>query len=269
MIKSLEERLNDAQSGQMAIDSVLAQHPGKLRPEVESAIRKVLVSSGGIEHWMTLIHARKSAWSLIEDLENKVDSEDCVNFGSSSMKFVHARLLGVQAYLTCCWSLADQIIGWAGRVLCTPNGGLNESSPPQLVSHFLRSERKKHTLNAFYGTIPETFGWPIGIFYALRNHFVHDGGQKLGVEFFESPNSMRAFEVSNEAWLEIEEVVRNKYNLEITMQTNTATWPDNPLSDIREVFKVCERESDDALGIILGSACATLKSHVGLMLGQD
>jgi len=47
-----------------------------------------------------------------------------------------------------------------------------------------------------------------------------------------------------------------------------ATWPVSPRDDLRAVLRVCERETDDALGVLLGSACQTLLAHVGFMLGE-
>ncbi len=46
-------------------------------------------------------------------------------------------------------------------------------------------------------------------------------------------------------------------------------WPTSPRDDPRVVLRVCEREMDDALGVLLGSAGGALQAHVGFMLGQD
>jgi hypothetical protein len=46
-------------------------------------------------------------------------------------------------------------------------------------------------------------------------------------------------------------------------------WPTTPRDDLRVVLDVCEREADDALGVLVGSACRTLVAHVGCIVGED
>ena len=48
-----------------------------------------------------------------------------------------------------------------------------------------------------------------------------------------------------------------------------SNWPQSPQDDLIKLLDICERELDDALGILLGSACGMLKVHLGFMLGQD
>jgi hypothetical protein len=51
--------------------------------------------------------------------------------------------------------------------------------------------------------------------------------------------------------------------------TSVPGWPTTPLDDLRVVLADCEREVDEALGVLLGSACRALALHVGFMLGED
>ncbi|MBX3157653.1 MAG: hypothetical protein KF773_16900 [Deltaproteobacteria bacterium] len=185
------------------------------------------------------------------------------------MKFAHVRLIGVEAYLSLTWSLADRISAMVGRILCTIQGGaMNEQSPAKLVSHFLVEERTKETTaGVVFDSVRQLFGWPIGVSYAIRNHFVHDGGTQKEVDFFAGSTSAAGFRISNDGWRYAE---RKAHGYTVRREfCRAANWPTTPTDDLRVVLLSCEREMDDALGILLGSACRSFAFHVGYLLGQD
>jgi hypothetical protein len=151
-----------------------------------------------------------------------------------------------------------------GRVMCEPNIGTNPKNSPKLVQHFLRSDT---LLGVFSKSIARTFGWPIAISYAIRNHVVHDGAQILGLDFFDGPSAAAAFRLSELGWKRITDAA---HECRVTENHHRAAdWPTSPRDDLRVVLRVCEREMDDALGVLLGSAGGALQAHVGFMLGQD
>lgn len=268
MSPTLRERLDAAKATLGKVEVALARKPGALPANVEKSFRSVVNCRPDIDHWVTMVDARAAAWDLLEGLESKVDADDMVPFGSKPAKFVHVRLIGVQAYVATKWALADRIVGLVGRVLCTPDAGLNGANPAQLVSHFVQKDRKKTTAGAMYESLRSAFGWPVGISYAIRNHFVHDGGQMRGSDFFEASTSSSAFRISEDGWSRVEKTAQEKYVVDSSLHRAGATWPVSPRDDLRVVLRVCERETDDALGVLLGSACSTLLGHVGCMLGE-
>jgi hypothetical protein len=268
-MKSLLERLHDAQGVLDAVGAALGRKPGVIGAEAEAGLRALVGSRSDIAHWVTIVGARDAAWDLLYGLEDKADPDDLVPFGDGRAKFVHVRLIGVQAYVATSWALADCITGMAGRLLCTPEASRNGACPAQLISHFVQKERKKTTAGALYESLRRSFGWPVGLFYAIRNHFVHDGAQINGSDFFEAPTAASGFRISDEGWSRIEKTVQNRFEVDASHSRAGATWPVNPCDDLRVILRVCERETDDALGVILGSACGTLLSHVGFMLGED
>ena len=113
-----------------------------------------------------------------------------------------------------------------------------------------------------------SFGWPIGLSYAIRNHFIHDGGHLDGNDFFEGSTHESAFRISDPGWGRIEDQAKS-YGVDPSYHRAGALWPGSTKDDLRELLKVCEREMDDALGVLLGSACKSLLGHVGFMLGED
>jgi len=184
MSKTLQERLGDAKDMLDQVHAALGRHPGGLPNEVETSFRGIVDFRADIEHWLGLIQARAVAREVLEALESRADADDYVPFGVTRVKYQHVRLVGVQAYLTTNWALADRITGMVGRVLCTPDAGANAMSPAQLVSHFVQKDRKRMTAGALFESVKRAFGWPIGVSYSIRNHFVHDGAQDCGDELF-------------------------------------------------------------------------------------
>lgn len=270
MSKALDERLCDAKSVLDQVNAALGRHPSGLPTEVEESFRRLVDFRDDIDHWVGMLGARAAALQLLDALETKADADDCVLLGGTRVKYQHVRFIGVQAYVTTNWALAHRITGMVGRVLCTPEAGLSGVSPAQLVSHFIQRDKiRKTTAAALFESVRQAFGWPVGLSYAIRNHFVHDGAQTGGSDFFEGPSSASAFRISADGWDRVETKAETDYRVERSCHRAGANWPTTPRDDLRVVLTACEREMDDALGILLGSACMSLLAHVGFMLGED
>lgn len=173
-----------------------------------------------------------------------------------------------QSYLSSVWALADSILGACGQTLCNAKVGRNLSSPPQIVNHFINKTRMDAISGLLSESIHHSFGWPVAISYAIRNEFIHDGGASGDVNFFNGASSLAGFRISDDAWTRVIEKVESG-NITITQHRRGAGWPQDPKNDLRVLLEICEHELDDALGVLLGSACGMLKIHLGLMLGQD
>jgi hypothetical protein len=259
MSKTLQERLIDAKSILNQVHAALGRHPAKLSNEIETQFRELVDYHADINHWLGMLEARAAARQLLAALETQVDSDDCVPLGAARVKYQHVRFIGVQAYVTTNWALADRITGLVGKVLCTPEAGLNGVNPVQLISHFVNRDKiKKTTAAALFESVRQSFGWPIGVSYAIRNHFVHNGAQIDGSNFFEGPSAASAFRISVDGWGRVEKKAKDEYRVEDSYHRAGAGWPPTPKDDLRVVLEVCEREMDDALGVLLGSACGLL-----------
>ncbi|WP_141620722.1 hypothetical protein [Myxococcus sp. AB036A] len=269
MIKSLEQRLRDAEAVLARVDGATTRHAGKLAPDVEQQFKAFAAFASDIEHWIGMLAARSAARTLLAGLEGYADANDNVPLGSVRAKYQHVRLLGVQAYLATKWALADRLVGMAGHVLCARNQLQDPKNLPQLVSHFIstRGPESKTAAVAFY-SLRHSFGWPIAVSYALRNHFVHDGGQLAGLDFFDGPTAGAGFKISTDGWARIEERAKS-YGVNPSHYRVGAAWKPSAGDDLRAVLDVCEREMDDALGVLVGSACHSLMAHVGFVLGED
>jgi len=266
MSKPLRDRLKAAKVELVKVKTLLVKHSnaGKLPVDVVAQFNELAAFEKDVEAWLDMLAAREAARQLLTGLEQQVDSADTVPLGQARVKYQHVRLIGVQAYLASKWALADRLVGMVGRIFCTANAAFDVTQPAQLVSEFVNKERKRNTSAALYESIRQTFGWPIGVSYALRNHFVHDGGQLAGVDFFDGPTATSKFAISAEGWKRIEDKATT-YGVAQSHHRVGAAWPSTPRDDLRVVLDVCERETDDALGVLVGSACHSIAIHVGYM----
>jgi hypothetical protein len=269
-MKTIEQRFGDARSTLDEIRAALVRNRSKLPTDVEASFFKVLSYRSDIDHWDDLLGARTVARLMLEGLEERTDkTSDTVLLGPSRVKYQHARFIGVAAYMTTSWALADRVTGMAGHVLCTQEAGRNVQKPVQLVSHFVRREAcTKSTAAGIVESIRLSFGWPIGLSYAIRNHFAHEGAYAAGSDFFDGVTAASGFRISANGWKVIVETATS-YSITEANHRAGAAWPEAPSADLRVLLGACEREMDDALGILVGSACGTLRSHAGFMLGVD
>ncbi len=266
MSKTLEERLQDAKAALGKVDGAIARHAGKLASDIETEFKEIAAFATDVDHWNQMIAARQTARALLDNLEQHADQNDDVPFGPSRAKFQTVRLLGVQGYLAGQWALADRLLGMAGHVLFSRNSLQNPKNAPQLVSHFVggKGPEAKTAAIAFY-SLRQSFGWSIAISYALRNHFLHDSA---GGNFFAGPTAASAFKVSAAGWARVADRVK-EYNVNATHSRLGSTWTPSAGDDLRKILDTCAPEIDEALGVLVGSACQIATAHVGFMLGED
>ena len=251
MSKTLQDRLHDAKVVLAQVHAALERHSTKLPREVEISFRALVDYRTDIDHWLGMLEARAAACRLLDALETQADADDCVPLGAARVQYQHVRFIGVQAYVTTNWALADRIAVMVGRILCTPEAGLNGVNPAQLISHFVtRDKIRRTTAAARFESVRQAFGWPIGLSYAIRNHFVHDGAQIGGSDFFEGPSAASAFRISPDGWDRVEQKVEAESRVDRSCHRAGASWPSTPQDDLRIVLAVCEREMDDALGVL-------------------
>lgn len=266
MSKSLELRLGDAKMALAKVDSAIVRHAGKLATEVESQFKEIAAFASHIDHWNQMLAARDTARALLADLEQHADQNDDVPYGMKRAKFQTVRLLGVQGYLSAQWALADRLVTVAGHVMCSRNSLQDRANAPQLVSHFIggKGPEAKIAAIAFY-SVRQSFGWPIAISYALRNHFLHDGA---GGDFFDGPTAAAGFKISASGWARILDRVKH-YNVTDGQSRLGSTWAPSGGDDLRKILDVCAPEIDEALGVLVGSACQFAVAHIGFVLGED
>jgi hypothetical protein len=205
MTKPLVERLHTARAVLDQAHTAILRHSTKLSADASDGFLRLVELKASVPSWLGLLEARTLVFQTLVGLETLADAHGLVPFGVARAEYQHARFIGVASYLTTTWALADRITDLAGLVLCTPEAGRNVKEPCQLISHFvLRNQMKKRTAAALFESVRSSFGWPIGLSYALRNHFVHDGGRVADVDFFEGATPISGFRIAHDAWGRIE-----------------------------------------------------------------
>lgn len=269
MSSPLDQRLVEAKTVLTDMDTILGRHPNKLPPEVEDMIRNIINYQTDIEHWLEVYQARSVAMNYLIGLEGRVDADGDVDYGNSKVKFRHARFLGTQSYIATTWGLSDRVTGFTGRILCTANSGRNDESPAELFKHFVnKSEFGKATAGLLALSIRKTYGWPIGLAYSIRNHFLHDGAHMSGKNFFDGSTPPSAFKISQDGWSRVEERALKRYKLDPSFHNLGPGWLSSPHGDLRVVLEECVREKDYALGVLLISAVTLVKAQLSVLVGE-
>lgn len=263
---TLNERLQRASEGLRAVEAALGRLPGRLPVGLEGVVRELTRSHLEIDRWLLSLHAREKGRLILANLDKPINSaSEEITAGGVQMHFDEARLFFVHGYLSINWALADRISEFVSRVLCIDSVAKVSRSSAKLTDYFIRDG--KSTTSLVYGFSRESFGWPVGLSYAIRNHFAHDCAHRDGWTFFEGPTISSGFRISQDGWDHVQETAQKEYNVDSSHTRAPESWP-WPQDDLRKVLDICHREMDDALGILLGSACAVLKAHVELLVGE-
>jgi len=213
-----------------------------------------------IPHWLELIQARNFIEQKLDSLPDRVDHNDRVIENGVSIQVKYIRLIDTQSYLSLTWALTDSIIAAVGKILCTSDARLNKAQPPQLISHFIQNHQNKKTSALFSKPIKEEFGWPIGISYAILNHFIHEGGAKDNISFFEEYTLLHPFRVSEKGWNNIKKIAENRYSAHFSNKREG--WPESPQEDLRKTLSFCHKQIDQALAILVNLVAEILSIHM-------
>lgn len=263
---TLNDRLKRASESLKAVQATLGRLPGRLPVGLEGVVRELTASHSEIDRWILSLHARETGRLILANLDKPLNSaSEEITAGGVQMHFEEARLFFVHGYLSITWALADRISEFVSRVLCVDSVARVPRSPAKLTDYFIHDG--KSTTSLVYGFSRESFGWPVGLSYVIRNHFAHDCAHRNGWAFFDGPTISAGFRISQDGWDHVQETAQREYKVDPTHTRAPESWP-WPQDDLRKVFDICHREMDDALGILLGSACATLKAHVELLVGE-
>ncbi|TMQ07912.1 MAG: hypothetical protein E6J90_42105 [Deltaproteobacteria bacterium] len=109
----LGDRLRVAKDDLRGIEEVvnLSQHSTRVVAPLRDHLKPVFKFRADIDHWIRLLETRRTARRMLERLETIADADDMVPLGLGSMRagFQHVRFIGVQAYLSTKWAIADRI----------------------------------------------------------------------------------------------------------------------------------------------------------------
>lgn len=262
---ALPDRIEAARAMLTKLVVELDKNPGKLPSKLDGAMRALAQLTAAFDSALDIYNARVAMRSVLRGLDGRVDtSSGLVDYAGVKMPFWQARLLAVQSYVATSWSLADLITGFVSGVYCQGSIIKNRSHPAKLWEHFIKDDAS--TSAALHTLGRECFGLPVAVSYLIRNLFVHDGGLHEGKSIFEGPLPKDRFALTARGWDLIARRAQYEYKVQVTETRAPEPWP-WPASDVRDIFDICEREIDDLLGILLGTACTTLRDQTAFLLG--
>jgi len=267
MSNNLRERLACAKETLLLVSGLVAdaeETKGLLPAEAVSQFKNLGNCWTGVKHWNQLLDAREMQRSVLTDLERRTDQDDWVEYLGAKVPFTIVRLLAVQAYLAVHWSLADGMAAMVADVLSVENKLKDPKRKPNLHAMIDGDQAANAIAHVAYNTIRLMYGKEIALSYALRNYFLHEGPSE---EFFEDRSSRSRFEISPNGWKLLAE--RPGKNLIKNAETRRADWSPGPGSDLREIFDTCQEGMDNALGILVGTACQVGIVHLLFVLGKE
>ncbi len=242
---------------------------GSLSEDSYNFYEKCITFGKEVQDAEELIDTRDYAIVIISNLTASIDSTnpDNVIFQGISMPFWHARLLALQSYCSTTWAIYDSLSKVAGKLICVDSVAKNEARPPKLPEDFLFG---KNSVGArAHEHLKESYGWPIGFSYAIRNWLLHDGNSQDGTELFDSRDaSIEPYKISDKAWDKLEEKCRTRYKVSECQTRLPDPWPWHRGGADR-LLKTLQTEVDEAIGFLISWAVESVKSQARLLFFRD
>jgi hypothetical protein len=183
------------------------------------------------------------------EVEEKIE----VEFNGINIPFSIARIFSLQAYLSCLWSIYDQLAGF-GRIFLHRNSGLENCN---LKKMFINTgdRNTKVAMEMLSETLTNSFGFEIDLCYGIRNLFLHTSGLERTNAFVDSKTGSSAFEIT----ANFLNSMTNDVSPNILEKARRANHPGLSNSDLLELLRNCESSIDKACVFILRSSTSVLK----------
>lgn len=265
---TLAERIAASEMEISRILGVWLTHRSKVNDETFQRVKEILELNRNFSFWCEQLNSRAQALDMIRRLHLMVNQNGCVPFGDISLPMTQARTMITQSYLVHNWSVSDNITGYFGKVFCTPACSYDVSKSVNLVSELISNHRTKRTAALIGTSIRNESGWPICVSYALRNHFMHDGGISTnGIEFFEQGTPpIKCFSITPAAWQDIKE--KAKVHANPNCVKPGLELPTEAETDLKVLLEYCEESMDEALNTIFQLTTDILKQQVSFLVGE-
>jgi len=238
-----------------------------LHPDCIDEIRRFEVMAAQLAATCDLLEPRESARRLLQQLPSVTDPRtDLVDYLGTKIPFSSARMICFQGYLAMTWAICDSITTAISPLNCTKSANKNLSNPPQLLTHFIKSD----THSIYYGSLFLNlgYGWAIGVSYVIRNHFFHDGAVISGKDFFAGKSLADEFDISPEGWDFLEKELADKHKLKNNQHRLSTPWPWHR-NNLLNLLELCNDEIDEALSCLVGWSVGMAKLQSRYLLERD
>jgi len=176
-----------------------------------------------------------------------------------------ARLLLLQNYLTCVWSVYDIIAGIVASVY------VPQSIPKIEEAKLCWDLLSKKAIYLHATWLKGNFGWPIVVSYRLRNLFVHDAGLWKLRSMFTGSLITYGFQISPSTLAEIADEQRGKsekgdfkFDESDTIRDGWP-WTSKVEPCILELLNACHEEADAAIGIMVCLCIKSLRDNLAIL----
>ena len=241
--------------------------PANLPAELGDWLRSAARLQANIDDARGMLPVRETARVTLVGLPSRIEPAEPtkVSHLGHSVAFLHARLLGAQAYVGVCWAIYDNLSEVAVKLSCIDSVGSNPAITASLMEHFIKNQ--KYVPGRMSHILRESYGWPIGIAYAARNWLLHDGNAQDGNAFFADRDlSATPFALSSGALSSLENRCTDVYRIAShqTKRPNPWPWHDD---DFCQMYQVCITEVDEAVGALVSWASSSARRQAELLLG--
>ncbi|MGA9407971.1 MAG: hypothetical protein WBW71_12635, partial [Bacteroidota bacterium] len=201
-----------------------------------------------------LILVRDSSIKILQKYKNIAITDEVELYGDT-IPFSHARLLGIQAFLSCSWSVYDIITNY-GRQLISGKPISERDSYKSFRHLFINTRREKegddnpikYSPSLLINSLTNKYALEVEYFYAIRNIFLHESTIETVDCFVDNKTGADCYKLTEPA--------RNKLKskiADITLSRNEL----NALlrkTDLLEIFEDCMKKVDEAHISLLHSA---------------
>lgn len=190
----------------------------------------------------------------------------------SSVSLKHRRMMYMQGYCATSWAIYDTITECIGKFILTDNITAAQCFP-RLSEHILQTRQEENKSKDCLGfrmsrIFKISYGYPIMLFYNLRNVYVHDNPFSVKNIFaHDAPISEdECFELTDDATQKIKSRLQTAQIIPSYSRVDEMQWS---RKDIRELLKLCENEVDDGVAILLNWGVESVKSQVLHVFQRD
>lgn len=266
--EKLKQRLQDSATDlRQIVSSLCLISSPSLPSECVNEIVKFDEMANQLAAICDLIEPREHARKLLQQLPLFTDSStDLVDYQGTKIPFSNARILGFQGYLSMTWAIGDSITIAISPLICSRAACKNLSNPPQLLTHFIKSDSHSNYYSSFFLSLG--YGWAIGISYVIRNHFFHDGVLRSGKDFFVSKSVADGFDISPEGWAFLEQEMADKHKIRNEQHRLSTPWPWHR-NNLLNLLEVCNDEMDEALNCLVGWSVGMATLQARYLLERD
>ena len=220
---------------------------------------------------LQLLEVRSASFDIVQQIGNGTlrdpENPENLKYLNLSIPFWQARFLSIQSHIGTTWAMYEQISKVAGNLVCAENVVKNTIQPHKITDYLNKGE--KIAGSNFPSFLKKSYGWPIGVSYAIRNWMIHDGETSYGIKFFSDEIGSKApFELTSEAISQIERKCHSDYKVDPDQSRRPEFWP-HEATNLIGLIKICHEEIDEAASIYISWATSSVKELSKLIFRRD